>query len=272
LKAWRNVYDQIKYKLNLEYESLGEHSVKNITEPIRVYRVGIEAKTGESDMRKETELPQKPSIAVLPFLNMSGDPEQEYFSDGMTEDLITDLSKISGLFVIARNSTFTYKGKSVKVDVVGRELGVRYVLEGSVRKAENRVRITAQLIEVHTGGHLWAERYDRDLKDIFSLQDEVTQKIVTALAVKLTEDEQERLVHKETDDLGAYDYILRGLEYCYHTTKEANALARQMFEKAIEFDNDYALAYSGLGRSYWDGARAQSCWIELMIWPRRQLL
>jgi adenylate cyclase len=165
-------------------------------------------------MRKETELPQKPSIAVLPFLNMSGDPEQEYFSDGMTEDLITDLSKISGLFVIARNSTFTYKGKSVKVDVVGRELGVRYVLEGSVRKAENRVRITAQLIEVHTGGHLWAERYDRDLKDIFSLQDEVTQKIVTALAVKLTEDEQERLVHKETDDLGAYDYILRGLEYC----------------------------------------------------------
>ena len=247
----RNVYDQIKYKLNLEYESLGEHSVKNITEPIRVYRVGIEAKTGESDMRKETELPQKPSIAVLPFLNMSGDPEQEYFSDGMTEDLITDLSKISGLFVIARNSTFTYKGKSVKVDVVGRELGVRYVLEGSVRKAENRVRITAQLIEVHTGGHLWAERYDRDLKDIFSLQDEVTQKIVTALAVKLTEDEQERLVHKETDDLGAYDYILRGLEYCYHTTKEANALARQMFEKAIEFDNDYALAYSGLGRSYW---------------------
>jgi len=247
-----NVYDQVKNKLNLEYESMGEHRVKNITEPVRVYRVEIAAKAVESEMRKGTELPQKPSIAVLPFLNMSGDPEQEYFSDGMTEDLITDLSKISGLFVIARNSTFTYKGKPVKVDAVGRELGVRYVLEGSVRKAGNRVRITAQLIDAHNEGHLWAERYDRDLEDIFALQDEVTQKIVTALAVKLREDEQHRLLYKDTDNLEAYDYVLRGWEYCNRTlNQETNALARQMFEKAIELDNAYALAYSGLGRCDW---------------------
>jgi adenylate cyclase len=244
-------YDQVKNKLPFRFEYEGKQTVKNISEPVRVYRVRMKAEVDIPELSKELKLTDKPSIAVLPFLNMSSDPEQEYFSDGMTEDLITDLSKISGLFVIARNSTFTYKGKSVKVDVVGRELGVRYVLEGSVRKAGNRVRITAQLIDAYTEGHFWAERYDRDLKDIFSLQDEVTQKIVTALAVKLTEDEQERLVHKETDNLEAYDYILRGLEYCNRITKEANALARQMFEKAIEFDNDYALAYSGLGRSYW---------------------
>jgi adenylate cyclase len=247
----RNVYDQVKNKLNLRYDDLGEHSAKNIAEPIRIYRVGIETKIGVPEMRKEIELPEKKSIAVLPFLNMSGDPEQEYFSDGMTEDIITDLSKISGLFVIARNSTFTYKGKSVKVNEVGRELGVRYVLEGSVRKAGDRVRINAQLVDANTEGHLWAERYDRDLKDIFSLQDEVTQEIVTALTVKLTEDEHERLEHKETDNLEAYDYALRGLEYLYRTTKEANAQARVMFEKATELDPEYALAYSCLGRSIW---------------------
>ncbi len=145
-----------------------------------------------SEEKMALPLPDKPSIAVLPFANMSGDPEQEYFSDGITEDLITDLSKISGLFVISRNSVFTYKGKAVKVEEVGQELGVKYVLEGSVRKVRNRVRITAQLVDTTTGGHLWAERYDRDLRDIFALQDEVTQKIVTALVVKLTVDEQER--------------------------------------------------------------------------------
>ncbi|MHC4244913.1 MAG: adenylate/guanylate cyclase domain-containing protein, partial [Planctomycetota bacterium] len=155
-------------------------------------------------------LPDKPSIAVLPFVNMSGDPDQEYFSDGITEDLITDLSKISGLFVIARNSAFIYKGKAAKIGEVGRVLGVRYVLEGSVRKANGRVRITAQLVDTTTEGHLWAERYDRDLKDIFALQDEVAQKIVAALEVKLTEDEQELLVRKYTDNMEAYDYYLRG--------------------------------------------------------------
>ncbi len=195
-------------------------------------------------------LPDKPSIAVLPFVNMSGDPDQEYFSDGITEDLITDLSKISGLFVIARNSAFIYKGKTVKIAEVGRELGVRYVLEGSVRKANGRVRITAQLVETTTEGHLWAERYDRDLKEIFALQDEVAQKIVAALKVELTEDEQERLVRKYTDNMEAYDYYLRGAEYFNRFTKEANVQARSMFERAIELDSDFAAAYAYLGHTY----------------------
>ena len=192
-------------------------------------------------------LPDKPSIAVLPFVNMSDDPKQEYFSDGITDDLITDLSKISGLFIISRNSVFQYKGKAVDVKKIGSELGVRYVLEGSVRKAEGKVRINAQLIDANTGGHIWAERYNRDLRDIFTLQDEVIQKIVTALVVKLTLDEQERLVHKGTDSLEAYDCILRGLDYFYRFTKEANAQARKMFERAIDLDLEYALAYSLLG-------------------------
>jgi adenylate cyclase len=245
------VYDHIENKLAFDYEFLGEHSVKNIKKPVRVYRVRMESATTASGAIPDLKLPDRPSIAVLPFLNMSGDPEQEYFSDGITEDVITDLSKVSGLFVIARNSTFTYKGKSFKVGEVGRELGVRYVLEGSVRKAGNRVRITAQLIDAQTEGHLWAERYDRDLKEIFSLQDEVTQKIVTALTVKLTEDDRERLGKKDTDNLEAYDYILRGMEYQYSVTKEANIQARQMFEKALALDPGYALGYSWLGRSLW---------------------
>jgi adenylate cyclase len=195
-------------------------------------------------------LPDKPSIAVLPFENLSGDPEQEYFSDGITEDIITDLSKISGLFVIARHSVFTYKGKAIKIAEVGRELGVRHVLEGSVRKANGRVRITAQLVDAATEGHLWAERYDRDLKDIFALQDEVTQKIVAALAVKLTEDEQERLVRKYTDNMEAYDVFLQGAEYINRFTKEANVQARQMFERAIDLDPEFAVAYATLGLTH----------------------
>ncbi len=180
------------------------------------------------------ELPDKPSIAVLPFQNMSGDAGQEYFSDGMTEDLITDLSKLSGLFVIARNSVFAYKGKAVKPAQVSRELGVRYVLEGSVRKAGNRVRITAQLVDATTGYHVWAERYDRDLKDVFALQDEVTQKIVR-LAVKLTVPEEGRLTRTPTGNLEAYDYVLRGMEYHRRTTREANAEARKMFARAVNW-------------------------------------
>jgi len=294
----RTAYDQVKNKLTLGYEYLGEHTVKNITEPVRVYRVLMEPEAAGKVLGEERPrprkwrwaalavavvliivagalaiwnfflrpapsvepasvermafpLPDKPSIAVLPFANMSGDPEQEYFSDGITEDLITDLSKISGLFVIARNSVFTYKGKAVKVEEVGQELGVKYVLEGSVRKVRNRVRITAQLVDTTTGGHLWAERYDRDLRDIFALQDEVTQKIVTALVVKLTEDEQERLVRKGTDSLEAYDYTLRGMDYFFRFTKEANGQARQMFEKAIDLDPKYALAHTWLGWTHW---------------------
>ncbi|MEE8540173.1 MAG: adenylate/guanylate cyclase domain-containing protein [Desulfobacterales bacterium] len=247
----RTVYDQVKSKLDLDYAYQGEHAVKNITEPVRVYQIKMESEEGAPEMNREDKLPDKPSIAVLPFTNMSRDPDQEYFSDGITEDIITDLSKISALFVIARNSSFTFKGRAVKVDEVGRKLGVRYVLEGSVRKAGNRVRITAQLIDAKTEGHLWAERYDRDLEDIFALQDEVTQKIVVALAVKLTHDEQERLEHRETENLEAYDYTLRGLEYCYRYTKEDNAQAQLMFAKAIELDPKYALAYAWLGRSHW---------------------
>jgi|SRR5215813_9585138 len=189
------VYKQIKNKLALEYEELGEHVLKNIAEPVRVYRVRIESEaptpgvSGEpgslSEKSSARQLPDKSSIAILPFLNMSADPEQEYFSDGITEDLITDLSKLSELFVIARNSVFTYKGKVMKVREVSRELGVRYVLEGSVRKANGQVRVTAQLVDTNTDYHVWAERYDREMKDIFALQDEITRQIVEALKVKL---------------------------------------------------------------------------------------
>jgi TolB-like protein/Tfp pilus assembly protein PilF len=197
-------------------------------------------------------LPEKPSIAVLPFTNMSGDPEQEYFSDGLTEDLITDLSKFRGLFVISRNSVFTYKGQAVKPEQVRKDLGVRYMLEGSVRKAGKRVRITAQLIDTTTGGHQWAERYDRELKDIFTLQDEITQQIVAALGVKFEQIEQERALRKDTANLNAFDYNLRGWWYYHRFTKEDNEQARRMFEKAIEIEPKFADAYAGLGFTYYE--------------------
>jgi adenylate cyclase len=196
-------------------------------------------------------LPDKPSIAVLPFVNMSGDPEQEYFSDGITEEIITALSKVPDLFVIARNSSFTYKGKSVRIPTVGRELGVRYVLEGSVRKAGEKVRVTAQLVDAKTGNHLWAERYDRDLKDIFALQDEITMKIITAMRVKLTEGEQARLAAKGTDNLEAYLKHMQAREYVAQLNKEDNALARKLAEEAISLDPEYAAAYVALGSTHW---------------------
>lgn len=195
-------------------------------------------------------LPDKPSIAVLPFANMSDDPQQEYFSDGITEDLITAISKLSGLLIISRNSVFTYKGKAVKVADVSKDLGVRYVLEGSVRKADQHVRVTAQLIDATTDHHIWAEHYDRPLQDIFALQDEIVQKIVTTLKLQLTLQEQGILVRKTTDNLEAYDYLLRGTEYLWQGTKDANAQARLMLEKAVTLDPQYALAYVGLGRTY----------------------
>ncbi len=244
------VFDLVKNRIEHGYEDLGERHVKNIAEPVRVYRVRIEPSA--ADPRADTErapelaLPDKPSIVVLPFENMSADPEQAYFSDGISEDIITDLSKISGLFVIARNSAFTYKGRAVKVGDVSRELGVRHVLEGSVRKAGNRVRITAQLIDGATGGHVWAERYDRDLTDIFAVQDEVTREIVSALAVKLTRDEKQRIASKGTDSLEAYDYFLRGREQALLQTKDANAQGRGMLERAIELDPRFVQAISFL--------------------------
>src|SRR5216683_585694 len=195
-------------------------------------------------------LPDKPSIAVLPFTNMSDDREQQYFSDGITDDLITALSRLPDLLVIARTSTFTYKGKAAKVQDIGHELGVAYVLEGSVRKAGDNVRITAQLVDASSGDHLWAERYDRPLKDIFALQDEIVQRIATTLNLQLTLEERGILVRKRTENLEAYDDFLRGTEYYWSFTKDGNAKARQMFEKAIELDSKYADAYAWLGENY----------------------
>src|SRR5262245_33183753 len=235
------VYDQVENKLSLDYEYVGEQMVKNIAKPVRVYRVRleVEALTTEPGKDKVTSPgstpasspPDKPSIIVLPFINMSNDPEQEYFSDGITEDITTDLSRISSLFVISRNSAFTYKGKAAKARDISREMGVRYILEGSVRKAGERVRITAQLIDAVADHHLWAERYDRSLTDIFALQDEIVQKIVTTLKLQLTLQEQGWIMRKYTDNLEAYDAFLRGVEYFWRDTKEAVAQARQTCEK-----------------------------------------
>jgi TolB-like protein/lipoprotein NlpI len=196
-------------------------------------------------------LPDKPSLIVLPLNNMSGDPGQDYFSDGLTEVLTSNLSKISSLFVIARNTAFTYKGKAANVQDVGREMGVRYVLEGSVQKADQQVRIIVQLIDATTGGHLWAEQYDRPLKDIFALQDDIVQQIVTTLKLQLTLQEQGYIVRKHTNNLEAYDAFLCGMEYFFRTTKEANTQARQLFEKAIALDPQYAEAYAWLSVTYW---------------------
>jgi adenylate cyclase len=246
------VFDQVKNRLRAEFDSLGEQTVKNIVGPVRAYRVRTptgdaseSAQSVKSAVMPKTvlSLPDKPSIAVLPFVNMSGDKEQEYFSDGMTEDVITGLSKRSGLFVIARNSVFTYKGRAVKPEQIGGELGVRYILEGSVRKAGNRVRITAQLIDATTGYHLWAEKYDGELKDVFALQDGITQQIVTALAPKLTAGERSPSVRQETNSIEAYDHFLRGFALFYKYRKESNAMARQMFGQALALDPNYARAY-----------------------------
>ena len=192
-------------------------------------------------------LPDKPSIAALPFLNLSGDPEQDYFADGVVEDIITALSRIRWLFVIARNSSFTYKGRAVDVKQVGRELGVRYVLEGSVRKAANRVRITGQLIDATTGAHLWAERFEGTLDDIFELQDQVTASVVGAIAPQLERAEIERAKRKPTESLDAYDYYLRGMAHLHQGTREAIDEALPLFYKAIELDPDFASAYGDGG-------------------------
>jgi adenylate cyclase len=198
------------------------------------------------------ELPEKPSIAVLPFVNMSGDPDQEYFSDGLTEQIIMGLSKVSNLFVIARNSTFTYKGKSLKIQQVGKELGVKYVLEGSVQRASDRVRITAQLIDATTGYHLWAESYDRELADIFALQDEITNKLITAMEAKLTLGEQARIWQGSgTTNIMAYDKFWRGMECFYGFSEHDVAQARKFAKEAINLDREYALPYVLLGFTLW---------------------
>ena len=207
---------------------------------------------GASPRRAPAQPDDKPSIAVLPFTNMSGDREQEYFSDGISEDIITDLSKIASLMVIARNSSFTYKGRAVDVRTVGRELNVRSVLEGSIRRAGNRVRITAQLIDAPTGGHVWAERYDRDLTDIFEVQDDVTHRIVEALKVTLSPAERARLTDTETSNVQAYDHVLRGREVMLGRSKNCETFeeAKTFFLKALELDPDYSQAYACLGFAY----------------------
>jgi adenylate cyclase len=216
-----------------------------------VFRIPYSAFSTQEAQPPALPLPDKPSIVVLPFVNMSGDPGQDYFSDGITEELTASLSRLSNLFVISRNTAFFYKGKAVKLPDLSRELGVQYVLEGSVRKADGQVRITTQLIDATTDHHLWSERYDRPLTDIFTLQDEIVQKIVTTLKLQLSLWEQGILVRKTTDNLEAYDYLLRGIEFYERNTKEAVAQARQLFEKAIELDPQYANAYVFLGVTYY---------------------
>ena len=201
-------------------------------------------------MQAPALLPDKPSIAVLPFLNMSSDPEQEYFSDGMTEDLITELSRLTGLFVIARNSVYTFKGRAAKPDQVSRELGVRYVVEGSVRKVDNRVRITAQLIDSNTSYHMWAQYYDRDLQDVFAVQEEIARRITSALAVKLTKEEEKHMGRPYTSSEVAWEYFMRGTELARRFTAQDNANARALFEKAIGLDPEFARAYASLAAAH----------------------
>ncbi|UCH21511.1 MAG: adenylate/guanylate cyclase domain-containing protein [Deltaproteobacteria bacterium] len=234
------VYDQVENKLHFEYEYKGGQAVKNISKPVRVYRVWAKSNIDIPSAETELELPDKPSIAVLPFVNMSGDPSQEYFSDGLTEQIINGISKIRNLFVIARNSTFTYKGKAVKVQQVGQELGVRYVLEGSVQKSGERVRITAQLIDAKTGHHLWSENFDRDLIDIFAIQDEITIKVIDALHVKLIEGEQWHQWEGLTNNINAFNKHLQGMEYFYRLKEGDNSQARKLFEEAIRLDSKFA--------------------------------
>ena len=234
--------DHVGNRLDIQYEDRGDQDLKNIDRPVRVFEVAT-AIAGPAPQAPEAD---KPSIAVLPFNNMSGDPDQDFFSDGISEDLITDLSKVSGLFVVGRHTSFAYKGKSEKLEAVARELGVRYLLEGSVRKSGNRVRITGQLIDGVNGGHVWAERYDRDLTDIFAIQDEITKAIVDQLKVRLVPAEQKAIGQAPTDNVEAYTLYLKGRHYFHNPTKDFLRLARQLFVRATELDPAFARAYAGI--------------------------
>jgi TolB-like protein/Tfp pilus assembly protein PilF len=252
-------YEHVRKVLPIAFTDLGAQQVKNIDEPVRAYEAISVANGMAPHASRPLPLPEKPSIAVLPFQNISGDPEQEYFADGMVEDIITALSRFKSLFVIARNSSFTYKGKAVDIKQVGRELGVRYVLEGSVRKAADRVRITGQLIDASTGAHLWADRFDGELKDIFDLQDDVATKVVGAIAPKMEQAEAARAKRKPTESLDAYDYFLRGTENLYRQTPESVGEALRLLKKAIELDPDYAAAYGTAAYCY--VMRKSSGWV-----------
>ena len=246
----RTVYDQVRDKLSFGFEDLGEQNVKNIAHPIGVHRVslaeGAPPATFKSTAAAEPSTANRPSIAVLPFANMSGDPEQEYFADGISEDIITGLSKLRWFFVIARNSSFIYKGKALDVKRAARELGVRYVLEGSVRKGGNRVRITAQLIDAATNNHIWADRYDGDLTDVFALQDEITKKVVAAIEPKLLEAEGIRSQNRSPEDVGAWDMVIHANSLFWRLTKEEGEAAIAMLRRAVERYPNYAPAQSML--------------------------
>ena len=294
-------FDQVKGKLEVGYKYLGEHNVKNIKEPVRVYRLLLEPDAagkiiGEkksklrqwkgaavavaamlilfaggliiwnfylspstleltSEEKAATSLPEKPSIAVLPFDNLSGDAEQEYLADGITENIITALSKIPEILVISRNSVFTYKDKPIKVQQVGQDLGVRFVLEGSIRKADNRVRITGQLFDSTTGHSLWADQYDRDLEDLFAVQDEITMHIASALQVELTDGEQAQVRLRSTNNLQAWGYAVKGYSLYERITEDDNAKARELFERAVELDPEYAWAWTMIGFTYFIDGR-----------------
>ncbi len=244
----RVVRDQVRDKLDFAFEDAGEQRVKNIARPLRVYRIRPGRSAGDTmgAAQPPLALPDKPSVAVLPFTNMSGDPEQEFVSDGIAEDVITALSRYPSLFVIARNSSFTYKGRAVDVKQVGRELGVRYVLEGSVRKAGNRIRVTAQLVEAGTGNHVWADRYDRDLADIFAVQDEITEAVTIAIAPAIADAELQRAVRKPPDSLDAWAAYQRGLWHLSEANPDDNTIAQKFFRQAIDLDPTFAGGYSGL--------------------------
>ena len=263
-----NAYRQVTGKLALEISDMGEQQLKNIAQPVRVYRL-----IPDGALRRTTAatlpLPDKPSIAVLPFQNMSGDPEQDYFADGIVEEIIAALSRFRELFVIARNSTFTYKGRAVDVKQVGRELGVRYVLEGSVRKAASRVRITSQLIDAISGVHLWADRIDGTVDDIFVLQDQVTENVVGAIAPKIAQAEIERAKPKSTERLDAYDSYLRAMMYFNRWTRESISEALRLLYRAIELDPGFASAYGLAGWCY--VRRRLSGWMEEPIYEMAEL-
>src|SRR5262249_31277976 len=220
-------------KLDITFEDIGEQQLKNINRPVQVFRIAASATAPVATAPVPLTLPDKPSVAVLPFTNMSGDPEQEFFADGIAEDVITALLRYPFLFVIARNSSFTYKGRAVDVKRVGRELGVRYVLEGSLRKAGNRIRVTAQLVETESGKHLWAERYDRDLADIFAVQDEITEAVTIAIAPAIAQAEQQRAMRKPPGSLDAWAAYQRGLWHLSKFTHANNAAAQNFFQQAI---------------------------------------
>ena len=251
-----DAFRQVRGKIETEFLNAGEQRLKNIAQPVRVYRTrsASDAEFPASATVSALALPDKPSIAVLPFANMSSDPDQEFFAEGIAEDVITALSRYPSLFVIARNSSFTYKGRAIQVRQVGRELGVRYVLDGSLRRSGNRIRVTAQLAEAETGSHVWAERYDRNLADIFAVQDEITEAVTTAIAPAIAQAEQQRAMRKPPDNLDAWAAYQRGLWHLYRWTPEETLVAQEFFQRAIVSDPSFAGGYRGLAIAKFNGA------------------